>query len=640
MATSRLDIIIEAQNQAKRQLDNLSNQLRRISDDQRKFADATVDAETSFLGFTSAIGVGVLAANLAESAIRSAGRALKGFIGDSINTALSVERLAATLPVLARNTGKTEAEIKRIIFAIRSENKSILEATEITRGIVLAGLDEVDALKLLTVARDIGATVGRSSADTNRLILESFQTLNPGILKQIGLNISLRTVFRELADQLGKTVAGLTTTERQVGLLNAIFLEGEKFAGAYDAAMTTVQKVTNSVRDASKDVNFVFGALLTEGFFPIVQASLDGVRAFRAWAITSENELNPQLQAIAETIGVRLNQAFNIMLAVVGGIVEAFRLAKQAVEELLVIEAVRIAFGALAAVWNETVLPLLKFLIGDVDTLKIFIKALVIATILLITAAIIPLVAVIIKATAVVVGIIAVVRLLEAGFTALFFAGFELARGIRETWTKIKFQVTNAITAMLMAVTNFFLTVKRFFFAIGVILGIFNDSVVFAREFLIQNFGQMGATIVRFAEIVKFVFDAIKGFLERTWTSIVSTALAALDLIAEKVGEIISRITAIPRAISAAVGGAFTRARTFVGLQEGGIVTRPTRAIIGEAGPEAVIPLRRLGATGALGGANITININGAVFSDDAERLAQTVGDALIDRLGLNIRIG
>ena len=39
-------------------------------------------------------------------------------------------------------------------------------------------------------------------------------------------------------------------------------------------------------------------------------------------------------------------------------------------------------------------------------------------------------------------------------------------------------------------------------------------------------------------------------------------------------------------------------------FQEGGIVTRPTRAIIGEAGPEAVIPLN------SKMGKNITINYN------------------------------
>jgi hypothetical protein len=43
-------------------------------------------------------------------------------------------------------------------------------------------------------------------------------------------------------------------------------------------------------------------------------------------------------------------------------------------------------------------------------------------------------------------------------------------------------------------------------------------------------------------------------------------------------------------------------------LADGGIVTGPTLALIGEAGPEAVVPLDRMGS---MGGNNVTINVNG-----------------------------
>jgi hypothetical protein len=43
-------------------------------------------------------------------------------------------------------------------------------------------------------------------------------------------------------------------------------------------------------------------------------------------------------------------------------------------------------------------------------------------------------------------------------------------------------------------------------------------------------------------------------------------------------------------------------------MATGGIVTGPTLALIGEAGPEAVVPLDRMGS---MGGNNVTINVNG-----------------------------
>jgi hypothetical protein len=51
-------------------------------------------------------------------------------------------------------------------------------------------------------------------------------------------------------------------------------------------------------------------------------------------------------------------------------------------------------------------------------------------------------------------------------------------------------------------------------------------------------------------------------------------------------------------------------------MASGGIVTRPTRALIGEAGPEAVIPLGRVGA-----GLGNTYIIHGSMISErDVDR--------------------
>jgi hypothetical protein len=48
-------------------------------------------------------------------------------------------------------------------------------------------------------------------------------------------------------------------------------------------------------------------------------------------------------------------------------------------------------------------------------------------------------------------------------------------------------------------------------------------------------------------------------------------------------------------------------------LGSGGIVTSPTTALIGEAGPEAVIPLNRMGS---MGGSTINIVVNGSVTTE------------------------
>ena len=66
-------------------------------------------------------------------------------------------------------------------------------------------------------------------------------------------------------------------------------------------------------------------------------------------------------------------------------------------------------------------------------------------------------------------------------------------------------------------------------------------------------------------------------------------------------------------------------------LASGGIVTAPTLGLIGEAGPEAVIPLNQMGS---MGGTNVTVNVAGSVLAEGD--LAETIQNQLIRIKGRN----
>ena len=79
--------------------------------------------------------------------------------------------------------------------------------------------------------------------------------------------------------------------------------------------------------------------------------------------------------------------------------------------------------------------------------------------------------------------------------------------------------------------------------------------------------------------------------------------------------------------IGSKVGGAMDWLAGLSPYAEGGIVTRPTAALIGEAGPEAVIPLNKMGGMGT------TININNPVVRNDTDinAIAEQVSRVLED---------
>ena len=70
-------------------------------------------------------------------------------------------------------------------------------------------------------------------------------------------------------------------------------------------------------------------------------------------------------------------------------------------------------------------------------------------------------------------------------------------------------------------------------------------------------------------------------------------------------------------------------------LAKGGIVNSPTLAMIGEAGPEAVVPLS--GNNAGMGGTyNITVNAGGITDRTDKRALAREIGNMIQQELSRN----
>ena len=77
---------------------------------------------------------------------------------------------------------------------------------------------------------------------------------------------------------------------------------------------------------------------------------------------------------------------------------------------------------------------------------------------------------------------------------------------------------------------------------------------------------------------------------------------------------------------SAAAAGMIDPMSTFMPFAKGGIVTKPTLGLVGEAGPEAVIPLSKANALG--GGMVVNLTVNAGMGTD-----GKTVGDAIVNEL-------
>lgn len=105
-----------------------------------------------------------------------------------------------------------------------------------------------------------------------------------------------------------------------------------------------------------------------------------------------------------------------------------------------------------------------------------------------------------------------------------------------------------------------------------------------------------------------------------------------------------SAVGSIAPSLMSAVGNAVIG--MIPGFASGGIVNGPTLAMVGEAGPEAIIPLSSfaggsgLAGVGAASGGNIIVNINGGSYLDQggAQRIAQSLATMIQQQIKLKVR--
>jgi hypothetical protein len=115
-----------------------------------------------------------------------------------------------------------------------------------------------------------------------------------------------------------------------------------------------------------------------------------------------------------------------------------------------------------------------------------------------------------------------------------------------------------------------------------------------------------------FRAVVQSVANGVAGYFEfiaNAYIKMINLVIRGINLI--KPGKDIGQIGQVSfgrlGGEDGGNGGANPAGLDYKAMATGGIVTSPTMALIGEAGPEAVIPLSKMGSMGG----GITVNVNG-----------------------------
>ncbi len=358
------------------------------------------------------------------------------------------------------------------------------------------------------------------------------------------------------------TRSGVTFTEEQKNLIASLVESGDTLE-AQNMILEAIEQQVGGTAEATANSSDKMGVAFSQLKEELGQKLLPVFEQVTNWVI--------------DTLVPALENAYN-------KIVPAFQNAWQSLSDTLgpIIEQMR---DVLQPIFDRIV----QFMKNNTEVVKVFFAVLA-------GAAVIAMIAALAAAFAGLLSPFGLVAVAIAGLAA----GFKYAWENSETFRTVVTTVLNVLSTLF---TAWWETLKWVF---DNVLGGWDNikgALGLVKDAFVLQFEIISGVVMTVYNAVKTLVDAIK---------------SATDF-AGKLGDVGGGI------VGGAAGG-IKKAAGFLGglvpLATGGIVTGPTPALVGEAGPEAVIPLDKIGSIG--GTMNVTVNMpagsNGADIVSAIER--------------------
>jgi hypothetical protein len=575
MATSQsiLEILIQAVDQSAAGLQTAQQNLKDMSE-----AAVTAGTELAIAGaaITGAyVGIVDSAANVQESQDN-----LKQAVTDAMKSA-------------SNETGSYSTQVKFLQDKIDSYKASIASATATLdthtgSTVKVAAAHEAAAAKIATDQVNIAKYQAQLDILTNsqKLNGESGDALVATLESQANANVALGFSVADSTRSLSQAFTATKSVSDAMQVNQA----------AMDLARAKNIDLATATNQVILAMNGQGRALATYGIQ--IKDGLSGMSALEA----VQGAVNGQAQAYAGTLTGSLAVAmssFNKLLADMGGtqlpmltnLLEIFVKIIDAVDAWTtahpkLTEAILAFVGVLGV--TLTILGTLLIIAGTVG--------------LALTAGL----------SAAFIGVAAAVAVGAAALAAVAVA-------IAANWTYIKDNLAATLEIMEAALTAAWTWIKNIFHTSMAFIQDEWNAVWTDMSNFLQNIWNTIQNIVKTG--VNDVISAINGFinaLDALHISLPSIAIPGTKLATPAVNLGFS-IPDIPM------------------LAAGGFVTQPTLALIGEAGPEAVVPLSGLGG-GAGAGTQIVVNINGGIFPADQSAIRQ-IGDMIAKQINASLRV-
>lgn len=398
--------------------------------------------------------------------------------------------------------------------------------------------------------------------------------------------------------------------------------EGADKASEYRAKISELSKEQNDLIASTNDLTL---AVQEDGKAFEGQAELRAKTEGPAERLAKTQE---RIGDLMEKIGEKLLPVVEKVLEFVNILLDGFDQLDPGVQDFLVtlgtVVGVILAVAGAVSTFISIAGPVIGLIQGIVTVLGAFFGA-----IIPILGAIAAFATGIGEIIAVIVLVIAIIAVLKTAWDENWF-------GIQETVQEVSAMIGGILTFLIDSVTAFIQNFVDTF-----IIGTINFIVAMAKFIIDVNdmwnnfinglvLNLVAGGLVLVAEVKKFldqITDNFNAIIAKAYNWGVSLISRVISGIKSKIGEIANIISS---AVSGAAGEITSKIPKFA---DGGVVTSPTLAMVGEGGePEAIIPLSKLDQIGGnRGPVTMTFNIREV---SDPKRIASLVGREVMRTLG------
>ena len=254
-ANSRLQITIEAKNNASPKLKGVAGDLKELD----KAAGTASKGLEGLLGMAGVAGIGALAVGVGAATME---------LGRMAATAADVE--TSFKGMAGAGADQMFAGLKEASRGAISDMDLMLSAN---RAMLLGVADTTQEMTaLMDVARARSQAMGTTTAEAFSDLVVGLGRSSTAILDNLGIMLDADTVNREYAESIGKTVSQLTDAEKKQALVNAVLRESADIVRANEAAGDDAASNYERMDAAIQNAKVALGELFSPAIVVVANA--------------------------------------------------------------------------------------------------------------------------------------------------------------------------------------------------------------------------------------------------------------------------------------------------------------------------------------------------------------------------------